>query len=227
MRRLLTTVAVVLAMAPTTAQAEWVPNLAKDQVWFACGSAKVTPDNPAGNSATWDRTAPTQSVTTGAGCGTIDSPFMQTTNPNLYDASWAGTFTGNLDTLNVELHSIYVGPGRASGKVVASVRLFVDGEPLFEELGREVVFTAVRSSSGASEMIKFSIANIGFLSETENAEHTVSLLMHGGATQNRGPTVTDTLNGWVWDTTEVPSGITFNPETLNSTVLEAIRTPVE
>jgi hypothetical protein len=227
MRRLLIVAATLLALAPATAQAEWVPNLVKDQVWFACGSAKVTPDNPAGNSATWDRTAPTQSVTSGAGCGTIDSPFMQTTDPNVYDAAWAGSFTGNLDTLNVELHNIYVGPGRATGQLTASVRLFVDGEPLFEELGKEVAFTPVRSATGASEMIRFSISNIGFLSETDNVEHQVSLLMHGGATQNRGPTLTDTLSGWVWDTTEVPSGITFNPETLNTTVLQATRTPVE
>lgn len=232
MRRLLAVAVVLLALAPAAASADgvptdWVPNLVKDQVWFVCGDSKVTNNNTAGNQATWDRTAPTQSVTAGAGCGTVDSPFMQTTNPNIYDAAWAGTFTGNLDTLNVELHSIYVGPGRSTGQMTAAVRLFVDGEQLFEELGKEVAFTTVRSSSGASEMIRFSINNIGFLSEAENAEHQVSLLMHAGATQNRGPTVTDTLSGWVWDTTEVPSGMTFNPETLNTTVLQATRTPVE
>src|SRR5687768_4220979 len=78
MRRLLLTVtALVLATAPVSAvePTEWVPNLVRDQVWFACGSSKVTPDNPAGNAAGWDREAPTQSVTAGAGCGTIDSPF--------------------------------------------------------------------------------------------------------------------------------------------------------
>jgi hypothetical protein len=222
---LLILAAVVLAVVPAGAEElEWVPNLVRDQVWFACGSSKVTPDNAAGNAATWDREAPTQSVTSGAGCGTIDSPFYQTAQPNLYDAAWSGTFTGNLDTLNVELHNIYVGPGRATGQLASSVRLFVDGEPLFaEELGRDATFPAVRSSSGASEKIQFSIRNIGFVAEAENIEHTVLLMMSSGTALNRGPTVNDTLSGWVWDTTEVPSGITFNPETLHPTVLEAAR----
>lgn len=226
MRRLLLIVATVaLAVAPAgaTEHEEWVPNLVLDQVWFACGESKVTPDNASGNAAAWDRAAPEQSVTDGAGCGTIDSPFMQTAQPNIYDATWRGTFTGNLDTLNVELHNIYVGPGRATGRLVTSVRLFVDGEPLFPELGEEVAIPAVRSSTGLSEMIRFSITNIGFVAETENVEHEVTLMMHGGATQNRGPTLTDTLSGWVWDTTEVPSGITFNPEALHETVLQGTR----
>ena len=99
------------------------------------------------------------------------------------------------------------------------MRLFVDGTPVFGELGEEVTFDAVRSSTGLSEMITFSIDNIGYVSERENTEHQIDLVMHGGETRHRGPTATDTVSGWVWDTIEVPSGIVFNPETLEETVL--------
>ena len=220
MRRVLLIVAVVLlAVVPAGAEEVWVPNLVTEQVWFACGAEKL--ENAEDNVATWDTEAPTQSVTTGAGCGTVDLPFMQSAPANIYDATWTGYFTGNLDTLNVELHNIYVGPGRATGRLSAAVRLFIDGVPVFDELGREVTFTPERSATGLSEMVKFSITNLGYVSESENFEHEVSLVMHGGATQNRGPTLTDTLSGWVWDTTEVPSGMTFNPAELNEFVIDA------
>ncbi len=218
MRRALLIVVVLLsAVVPAGAEDVFTPNLVNQRVWFACGEQKV--ENADDNVATWDGVAPTASATTGAGCGTVDLPFIQTAPGNMYDATWTGTFTGNLDTLTAELHNIYVGPGRATGKLGVDVQLFVDGTPMFEELGRHADLAAVRSSSGLSEMVKFSINNIGYVTEDQNIEHDVTLLMHGGTAQNRGPTVTDTLSGWVWDTTEVPSGITFNPPALESTVL--------
>lgn len=212
--------AVAVGVVPVAAEEEWQPNLVTEQVWFVCGDEKVT--NLENNTATWDNEPPDQSVTDGAGCGTVDAPFMQEGPGNIYDATWTGWFEGNLDSLTVELHNIYVGPGRATGQLNAAVKLFVDGLPLFDELGEEVTFEAVRSDTGLSEMIRFSIDNIGFVSERDNVEHQINLVMHGGETQNRGPTLTDTVSGWVWDTTEVPSGMVFNPETLEETVLTVV-----
>ena len=224
MRRALLALALVLiAVVPASAEDLWEPNLVTEQVWFSCGAQKV--ENAEDNAATWDTVAPTASVTTGAGCGTVDTPLMQAAPRNIYDATWQGYFTGNLDTLNVELHNIYVGPGRATGDLTTTVRLFVDGEPLFEELGKEVTLKAVRSTTGLSEMVKFSFTNLGYVSPADNTEHDIALVLHGGATQNRGPTVTDTASGWVWDTTEVPSGMTFNPPALNEFVIDAGRGP--
>ena len=220
MRRVLLIVAVVLlAVVPAGAEEVWSPNLVTQQVWFACGPEKL--ENAEDNVATWDTEAPTASVTTGAGCGTVDTPFMQTAPGNLYDASWTGYFTGNLDTVNVELHNIYVGPARGTGKLGAAVKLFVDGTPLFGELGKEVTLTPVRSATGLSEKVTIAITDIGYVAESDNSEHEIALEMHGGATLNRGPTVTDTVSGWVWDTTEVPSGMTFNPTTLDPFVISA------
>lgn len=224
MRRLLLLLTVLmLCVVPVSAQDIWTPNLVSEQVWFNCGEQKL--ENADNNVAGWDTEAPTKSVAAGAGCGTVDSPFLQPGPGNIYDATWTGFFTGNLDTVNVELHNIYVGPGRATGTLDASVKLFVDGEPLFGDLGKDVSLKAVRSTTGLSEMVKFSITNIGYVSEDQNIEHEVSLVMHGGTARNRGPTVTDTLSGWVWDTTEVPSGMTFNPPALNEFVIDATRTP--
>jgi len=220
MRKVLSFVALLalaVGVVPAGATDVWEPNLVTEQVWFVCGNEKVA--NLEGNTATWDTAPPSQSVTEGAGCGTVDTPFMQQAPGNIYDATWTGWFEGNLDSLTVELHNIYVGPARATGKLNAAVRLFVDGTPVFGELGEEVTFDAVRSSTGLSEMITFSIDNIGYVSERENTEHQIDLVMHGGETRHRGPTATDTVSGWVWDTIEVPSGIVFNPETLEETVL--------
>ncbi len=224
MRRLVVALAaLVVAVVPAAAEETWTPNLVNQQVWFSCGEQKV--ENADDNIATWDTEAPAKSVTAGAGCGTIDTPLMRPEPGNIYDATWTGSFTGNLDTLNVELHNIYVGPGRATGNLNASVKLFIDGTPMFGALGHDVVLKPVRSSSGLSEMVKFSIVNLGYVTEADNIEHEVSLVMHGGDARNRGPTVTDTLSGWVWDTTEVPSGITFNPPAVNATVIDAGRAP--
>lgn len=227
MRRvLLVVIAAVVAVVPAGAEeptgaeeTTWAPNLVTEQVWFACGEQKL--ENADNNVATWDTEAPTESVTAGAGCGTVDLPFMQTAPGNIYDATWTGYFTGNLDTLNVELHDIYVGPGRATGDLNVAIKVFIDGTPVFGDLGHEVALKPVRSSTGLSEMVKFSIVNLGYISEAENIEHEVSLVMQTGTARNRGPTVTDTVSGWVWDTTEVPSGLTFNPPTLNELVIDA------
>lgn len=102
------------------------------------------------------------------------------------------------------------GAGRATGNIGAQVQVLVDGTPLFEELGRDVTLDAVRSRTGLSEMVKFSVSNIGFVAPDQNIEHEITLLLHSGAVINRGPTVADTISGWVWDTTEVSSSITFN-----------------
>lgn len=225
----LASVTAVPAMAEGAA---FVPNLRNEQTWFACGADKV--DNVRRQEAkpvpTWDTTAPTQSVRDGAGCASVDSPFTQSASDNIYDTTFEGTFTGNLDTLTVEAHSIYVGPARNGGAMTVGVRLLVDGEAVVispDGISRLVQVTPVPSSTRLSERVRLSITDIGFVAETEDAEHIVTLLLHNGQTLSTGPTVTDMAGAWVWDTTEVPSGITFNPATLETARVAAQRVPVE
>jgi hypothetical protein len=216
-----------LGAVPAASQEAFEPNLRSERVYFECGGEKVhNVAQQQGTTPTWSTTKPAQSVSAGAGCGSVDSVFTQSAPGNLYDTTWAGAFEGNLDTVTVELHGIYVGPARATGPYDVAVRLYVDGEALTlgeSGLGANVAVKPVRSATGLSEKLVFSITDIGFVAEEEDDVHDVALLIQGGTTINRGPTVTNTVNGWVWGTTEVPAGITFNPAELAETRIAATR----
>lgn len=204
------------------------PALPSQRVYFACGASKVAnvDGSSTGSVVGWDTTAPTGSATAGAGCGSVDSPFTQSAVPNLYDTTFSGTFTGNLDSLTLEAHNIYAGAGRASTPTSLAVRLIVDGSELTpgrNGLGEFVTLKPVRSSTGESELFKFSITNIGFTSPADAGDHEIQLLVNGGTRRAVGPSVNDSASVWVYDATEVASGITFNPPTLESTWIKASR----
>jgi hypothetical protein len=76
-----------------------------------------------------------------------------------------------------------------------------------------VTVTPVRSSTGASERIRFTIVGLNLMNEANDTEHDVLLTLNGGAFVASGVVfpVHDSQNLWVYDTTEVPSGLTFNP----------------
>jgi hypothetical protein len=141
------------------------------------------------------------------------------------DFTWEGTFTGNLNALTVHPHAIWAGGARAAGKAGFSIKLTIDGEDIplkVDSQGTQSVdVTPVASSTGASSDMAFSITNLGFVEplvdldgngESDNPtgveEHTIRIALNGyQIIQN--PAVV-----WVWDTTEVPSGIDFNPAIL-------------
>jgi hypothetical protein len=218
-------IALAVAVLPAAAEEEdeWELELRTEDVWFLCGEHKVqNVDDLEQRYATWDTTPPDESVADGAGCGSVDSVFTNTQQHNPYDSTWVGDFDGNLDTLTVEVHNIYLGPARVTEEFEVAVRLYVDGLNLFGELGDQLVVPAVRSSTGLSEMIRFTITDIGLVEERDDRLHHIALVLHGGTPHHREPTITDTLSGWVWGTTEVPSGITFNPEEPEDTILSAV-----
>ena len=214
--------ALALVAGPAAAEDPvFVPNLRTEQVFFHCeGDAKVH-DSVSNGAIGWDTTAPTQSVTAGAGCGSVDNPLQGNNQVSVQDTHFGGFYDGNLDTMTVELHNIYVGAARAQGPLTFNIRLAVDGTPVLGAGGKEVSVTPVRSASGASEMVKFSISGIGLLDAVNNFEHEVLMTVTGGAVATTTPAfpVRDTVSGWVYDTTEVPAGITFNPATLEPVVV--------
>jgi hypothetical protein len=217
MRRLVLLLAILSLLAvPAVAQTdpEEVEIRMDQEVFFLCdGETPVqNVENVESRFATWGPQAPTESVAGGAGCGAVDSPFMQQTVGNPYDASWEGTYTGALDSLTLHLHNIYVGPARTDGAFQLKVRLFANGRALGGENGLDVAVTPLRSSTGASELVEVTIEGIGLNEKRDEARtQRLGLIVHGGTPRSTGPTVTDTLSGWVWGTTEVPAGITFNP----------------
>ena len=218
------TVGLLGALLPAaSAVAELPPDYRQERVYFTCsGTTKVHNVNRQGLNepmAGWDTTAPTQSVSAGAGCGYLDPGFLADTggeNGGYGDGAWSGTFTGNLRDLNVELHNI--GPSLARAGACAytmTPRLYVDGAALTETTDVEGIVTP--SSTGASDKVEFSIASIDIFERnadgtpvpgTGSVEHTVTLAI-GSVYVDCG-----TMHAWVYDTTEVPAGIDFNPAQL-------------
>ena len=206
---------------------DFVPNIRTERVYFHCEGATKVHNTVSDASIGWNTTAPTQSVTQGAGCGTHDNPLHGNNQVSVQDSHFEGTYTANLDTLTVELHNIYAGKARATGPLTFNVRLTVDGVARLGAAGTDVTVQPVRSSTGASEMVRFSVTDLGLLDEPNDMEHAVLMTVSGGAVAADAVVfpVRDTMNAWVYDTTEVPSGITFAPKTLEAVKVKAEALP--
>ena len=223
----------VLAVSPASAADATRPTFRTETVYFHCaGQTKVyQADWTASLSAyavPWNTSAPSESVQDGAGCGGAD--WGGTSNP-AYDPVFRGDFTGNLSSLTVRLHQLVTGNARQTATESLRVWGDIDGVAIFPAAGRKVTVTPVRSNSGATDLYEFTITNLGFYEEgvddagnaytrsgglaTEAGDgvnvHTLTL----GVGLDGAAFSTDVANykatAWVWDTTEVPSGLTFNP----------------
>ena len=182
------------------------PTARTEQTYFHCaGPVKVQNVYAVqGNLPSWDTTAPAQSAQQGAGCGYYENIFSG--NPAV-TAAWEGTFTGNLNALTVELHRLLPTQGATTTDVIAIVT--VDGTEVFNG---DVTLQPVESDTGASTVSKFSLRNLKYMTEDGD-----------GTTERSIEISIDSYNeqqsAWVWDTTEVPSGITFNPTSFAGSVI--------
>lgn len=221
----LTAAALALAglAAPALAVDPIVPTFAAQKTFFHCaGTTKVSNVGLVeGALPSWNTTAPAASVQSGAGCGyAATGPLSGTSQKTIYDATFEGTFTGNLDAMTVRLHDINVGPSRSTKTATVTARLTIDGHSLYGMNGansKAVTLTnvpLVASSTGATSEIVFSLSKLGFKFEDGNGteQHTVLLTVDVSS---------DVVSGIVMDTTEVPSGIDFNPATLSGSVAPA------
>jgi hypothetical protein len=200
--------------------------------------ALATTTNLYGGATAWNTTQPSQSVTEGAGCGAFDVGWS--TN-EIYDAVFEGTFTGNLRDLTVRIHEFASNQTRSGASKQLKIFAAIDGEPIFPiggqegtYEGRNVSVTPTRVNSGATDLYEFSITNIGYAQDifdsqgkpidvetggmaledgNGSTEHTLRLFIGGESAPLEGDPPTG-LQMWAWDTTEVPSGITFNPASL-------------
>lgn len=184
----------------------------EQQVWFHEGDSKL------GNQAAapWDTTEPTASVTGGAGAGALSSnaALLAQDAPS---ATFAGTFTGCIDTLLFDLYSF--DPTNRTGTSAS-------GQPANHNLGLTVTVDGVDVFSAGPLEAATTLANEGFGPNLNrfalDLGDTLALYADFGALQLDGEhTVEVRVTSWyantghsvyVWDTTEVPSGLVFNGE---------------
>jgi hypothetical protein len=206
-RPLLAALAVTaLAVGPATAEEIEDPVLVEERVYFHCnGESKVANVHALADSQIvgWSTSAPTASFTEGAGCGTADTFLTGSADHNvLYDAPFAGTFRGNLDSLTVHAHSLLPIDANRTGEFKVAVLLQIGGKTIID---RETVVTAeaIASDTGASHLFEFTVTDIGFIepgTSARNRQVQLTLMSTGRD-----------VNSWVFDASEVDSGITFNP----------------
>lgn len=224
MRRLSTivlTAALAMGAVAMDTEDEYVPVTPNERVYAHCGDTQKVSNVEGGTPFAMDTTPPAASFTAGAGCGTADlvlSPVEEQAGEFL---ELTGTYTGNLDSLTVELHMIDAGivrvhqttgglpepgepvPNTNFDEIYANTELVIDGAA--GGFIGEATYPAERSETGASVRLRMTVTDIGLLGEDEAGEHTVTLKVKTADYQNGDS------GGWVLDATEVPTGIEFNP----------------
>jgi hypothetical protein len=192
----------------------------------------------------WDTSPPPGSVSDGNGCGGLDTGGG--TN-ELGDPVFQGTFTGNVRDMTVRIYDLVTANARQGTTQRLKVYAEIDGTPLFPTgttegayEGRTLTVTPERRNSGATDYYEFTITNIGFANEIrDDAGNVIDVETGGAALEDGDGTEEHTVrlllglangiagehphgsNLWVWDTTEVPSGITFNPPTPSTATVQA------
>lgn len=156
----------------------------------------------------WSTTEPTQSFTTGAGCGTAETALTNASNPaNGHDGVWQGTFTGNLDSMTLEFHKIDT-TSRTDDVESLLLWIQVDGvDRVARTTDTTIEVAGTRSSTGLTISYVVSLTDLKLVTEVGTGETERSIMISARSFANYP-------GAWVWGAAEVPSGITFNPETL-------------
>lgn len=155
----------------------------------------------------WDTNPPAGSVTGGNGAGyAASSPAG---NAGQGRAVFVGTFEGELDVLDFDLHLLYHGlfqPDDIDVNIVIDDAVYAIASQFEVKDG-----PAPTASTPATFMQEFAVTGIRAALERRglptDGTHTIRVEV--------APYFTDSGNwAYVYDTTEVPSGILFNPEVL-------------
>ena len=191
------------------------PEFCSKQVWFTDGGTKAgnLAATGATNFPTWDDTEPTASVTEGAGGGFFSNgaPRQMASDPGtdpFIGATWEGTFTGDLDNMLVELFMFAPATAAAEppGAYVGSLEMDVDGEqvviPTQVNLQLEPAGDAVLKTTFAISDLQDALDYAGVESGPD-VEHTIRFFFSAYGLVSATSVI-------VYDTTEVPAGITFN-----------------
>ena len=187
----------------------------RQDVWFHANQAKLgNLGAHAGGFPMFNGTKPSASVTTGAGGGYIASSALHQGgfpfDPQA-TATFDGTFTGDIDTLAVTMFLFSPQEDVQSIPTIAiNTRVLVDGQVLFETGGNEIP----RGSGGqAAKRIDFAFT--GLYQPLVDAGLNGPGREHQIRFQIMGTGLATESALFVYDTTEVPSGMVFNIEPEN------------
>ena len=208
-----------LVLGAETAETEDDVEACRQDVWFHEAGTKVdNVDHAQETFASFDTTPPGSSVTDGAGSGVLTTSVLhQQADP--FDAREsfvaAGTFTGAIDNVVVELYMFRPGltpsfttddpTGATLGGTTHSVDavLTIDGVDVATLAD---VDATLEPAGEAAERIRFVFRDVmdvlPLLGDVEG-EHTVEVRTHGTGIGSDAAIV-------VYDTTEVPSGMVIN-----------------
>lgn len=189
----------------------------EQQTWFHAAETPATTVahlDPTGTHgvATFDTSEPAGSVTGGNGAGYFNTQAGGL-GDQFFTAQFDGSFTGVIDRVDVDLHTLGgVRPNpTADLRILVDIAVIIDGtEVLIEEVYVDAV--PEESSSAGAQRLDFAITGLASrlaalgVANDETTEHEVTLVFR------EFPTISGTL--YVFDTTEVPGGITFNPPAL-------------
>ncbi len=184
------------------------------QVWFHESDAKL--GNVAAP-ATWDTSAPEASVQAGAGAGTVTPGFagLAAGTPADQRAVFTGEFEGCLDTILFDVYSFDpTNRTGTSGNATPANHNFgmtitIDGNEVFSG-GPLQASTTLANEGVGPNLNRFAVdvgttlqlfSDLGF--GTLDGTHEITVEIQSWYV-NTGHAV------YVWDTTEVPSGMTFN-----------------
>lgn len=187
----------------------------RTDVWFHDAGTKVDNlDNAQGTFATWDSTPPSTSVTGGAGGGAVSTSVLHQVGGSPFDEREsfvaAGRVEGAIDAIAVELY-LFPLQDTADGNMAYDLdaALEVDGEILATASGvaqMEVAGNAVRrlqfAFTGLADQIE-QFHGFGLVGPLGGG-HDVRLIVHGTG-------IASDAAVWVYDTTETPASMVFNP----------------
>lgn len=215
--RLITILSAVLLVAgPASAgvdpvTGEWIPEYVETPTYMHCnGDIKANNVHAVADNAVvqFDETAPTTSYTAGGGCGSADTFAEGTADHNpLYDFTTMGYHVGNIDSVTIRLWAIE-GAAKRLAEFNVTLHLKIDGEDVLRR-GTPATAVAVPSSTGITRLYEVTVTDIGLSTLADHTyDHDIVLTVY-----SQGPTGTGSGIAWVYDATEIDSGLIFNDTT--------------
>jgi hypothetical protein len=196
--------AAALALAAPAAAQEPEPDpLVNQSFYFKCQGPLKVQNQLARIKPVWAEQKPTASFTSGAGCGFLDPAILVGTSAEAApaDGVFGGLWDQRVETMNVEVHDLLLSQGQTAllGDYSFKVTLAIDGEEVISDELLEVVPTP--SATGASQSFKFGISNLRLPKTDDPRQFVIAIRSH----------YSDSAAAWVFDASEVPAGVEFNP----------------